>query len=84
MKADSRSSVATLQSQEVDVDEEMDIATPEDTEAGSRRAEAMEAITARNSKYISRSAAAVCADALIFGLGHFDQFLILLRGLFVG
>jgi hypothetical protein len=45
MKADSRSSVAsTLKSQEVDVDEEMDI------ETRSRREEALEAITARNSK----------------------------------
>ncbi len=76
MKADSRSSVAsTLKSQEVDVDEEMDTTTPE---------EAMETITARNSKCINRSIAAVCVAFLIFGLGPFDQFLIRLRGLFVG
>jgi hypothetical protein len=50
MKADSRSSVATLKSLEVDVDEEMDTATPDDIEARSRREEALEAITARNSK----------------------------------
>jgi hypothetical protein len=55
MKAESRSSVAsTLKSQEVGVDEEMDTATPEDIETGSRREEA---ITARNS---NRSIAAVC------------------------
>jgi hypothetical protein len=79
--ADSRSSVATLKSHEVDVDEKMDTATPEDIEAGSRREEAPEAITARNSKCIQRSTAAVCADALIFGLGAFDQFFIRFRGL---
>ncbi len=47
MKAESRSSAAsTLKSPEVDGVEEMDTATPQDIEAGSRRAEA---ITARNS-----------------------------------
>jgi hypothetical protein len=61
MKADSRSSVATLKSQEVDVVEEMDTATPEDIEAGSRREEALEAITARNSKlYKSICSSSVC------------------------
>jgi hypothetical protein len=79
MKADSRSSVATLKS--LEIDEEMDTATPEDIETGSRREEA---ITARNSKCISRSTAAVCVDFLISGLGPFRQFLIRFRGLFVG
>ncbi len=72
MKADSRSSVAsTLKSLEVDVDEEMDTATPEDIEAKSRREEALEAITARNSKCINRSTAAVCVspfEFLVWGL----------------
>ncbi len=82
MKADSRSSVATSKSLEVDVDEEMDTTTPKDIEAGSRREEAPEAITARNSKCTSRSTAAVGSAALIFGLGPFDQFLIRFPGLF--
>jgi hypothetical protein len=64
MKADSRSSVAILKSQEVDIDEEMDTAAPEDIESGSRREEA---ITARNNKFKAITAA-VCVDALIFGL----------------
>jgi hypothetical protein len=59
MKADSRSSVAALKSLEVGVDEEMDTATPEDIEAGSRREEALEAITARNSKLYK----AICSSS---------------------
>ncbi len=81
MKAESRSSLKSL---EVDVDEEMDTATPEDIEAGSRREEALEAITARNSKCISRSTAAVNVAALIFWSGAFRSILFRFRGLFVG